>query len=135
LLALLLAVMVRFPLRFGIGEVIYGTLCVFCLAKIVQVLLLAGKSAYRLAALILLCALLSGWQVFDLHVLRTGAPPSIQSNGIAFYEVRFPQHPQYQCLFERYYGHRIIAITVETNRTTTPMDSFDCSMPMIYWGF
>lgn len=135
-LTVILALMVKFPLRIGIGELLYdllfyGTISLICIATMIHVLKRAGKGAYRLIAIMLLCCLLSGWQVFDLYVLRMGRPavygfgnamsPNFtDQDGVGLYVLRFPRDDILcHSLYERYYGNYEIAITVELNRDAT----------------
>lgn len=101
--AIFLAIMVKFPLRFVIGEslfdiVFYGAIAVDCVVTVIRVYRRFGNRALRVISLILLCFVLSGWQVFDLAVLRyQGSPASGFSSffgknefeGMAWYNLRF----------------------------------------------
>ncbi len=139
-LALLLALMVRFPLRIDLREafwdaVFYGTISLICIAIAIRVYRRFGKHGYRLIALALLCSLLSGWHIFDLYILRYGnlvnqptvlgfgpnvSPSLAEYDGIAWYALRF-KNDEIRChfLYERYYGNYMLAITLEINRNAT----------------
>src|SRR5688572_27968772 len=74
-LMLFMALMVKHPLRFGIGElrddgILYGVIALLCVAVAIRVYRRAGKYSCRLIAVILLCAIFAGWQPFDIFVLR-----------------------------------------------------------------
>jgi hypothetical protein len=129
--------MVKFPLRIDLRELFYdtlfyGTISLICIDQAIQAYRRFGKVGYRLITVILLCSLLSGWQILDLYVLRTGSPPSVlgfgnlmspnftDNDGLAWYGLRFPNEDILcHSLFERYYGNYVIAITVEIRRDAT----------------
>lgn len=136
-LAVLLVLMAEFPLRIDVRELFYDTLfygaiSLLCIAAAFRVFHRVGKVGYRLIAVIMLCALLSGWQIFDLYVVRTGSSPSVYGfgdtmspnftdyDGLAWYGLRFP-NDDIMChsLYEQYYGNDMIAITVEISRDAT----------------
>ena len=136
-LAVLLVLMVKFPLRIDVRELFYDTLfygfiCFLCIAAAFRVFQRFGKFGYRLIAVVMLCALLSGWQIFDLYVVRTGRSPSVYGfgdtmspnftdyDGLAWYGLRF-LNDDIMChsLYEQYYGNYMIAITVEISRDAT----------------
>lgn len=135
-LCLILAFMVIFPLRIALPglecDVIFnGSISLICAALAIRVYQRFGGRRYRLISVLLLCFMLSGWQVFDLLVLRTGSPgvwgfgPGMSQSftdydGLAWYELRFPNE-EIMCnsLFEQYWGNQILAITVRINRDAT----------------
>lgn len=135
-LTLILALMVKFPLRIDVRElfydmVFYGTISLICVATAIQLYRQVGKSGYRLIAVVVLCCILSGWQIFDLYVLRTGSPSVYgfgntmsrnftDNDGLAWYGLRFPSD-KIMChsLYEQFYGNYMIAITVEIRRDAT----------------
>jgi hypothetical protein len=136
-LMIVLALMVKFPLRIDLREsfydaLFYGIVCLACVVFAIRVYQRFGKRAYRLIAMILLCSILSGWQIFDLYVLRTGlvvldwGPNSAMIGGLedheggATYNVRF-RNKNIMChvLDERYWGHYLLAITIDIKRDST----------------
>jgi hypothetical protein len=136
LLTVFLALMIKFPLRFYMGKslhnaLFYGTISLACIAAAVRVSRRFGKRNSLLIAIILLCAVLSGWQIFDLLILRTGNPSvygfgsSMSPNfadhdGVAWYGLRFPNEDiMCHSLSERYFGNYLIAITLKINREAT----------------
>jgi hypothetical protein len=75
-----------------------------------------------------MCSLLSGWQIFDLVILRYEGSPAHSyasaSNefepfnyGWIWYNLRF-RSPEIMChsLYERYFGNHLIAIIIEIKR-------------------
>lgn len=136
-LSLFLTLMVKFPLRIVLNELFYdalfyGAISLGCIATAIQIAQRVGKYGYRLIIVILLCSVLSGWQIFDLFILRTGRPPSVlvfgsvgspnfsDQDGLAWYGLRFP-NDNIMChsLYERYFGNYLIAITLEIDRGAT----------------
>lgn len=133
-LLLLLLVFLRYPLRIETGEIdydiqFYGAitlisgLCALTLARKYR------HSASRLAIALFICALLSGWQVFDLMILRAGfygylfwpdgAGYDLPINqGISMFHARFSNEEPPIChgITEIYYGNSHFAITIEMNR-------------------
>jgi hypothetical protein len=134
--AFVLALMVRFPLQIALEEsfldaLYYGGIVLVCIAAAIRAHRRFSKRARRLIALILLCSLLSGWQVFDMVILRQEGPfassftypltplEPLQEQW-ASYNVRFP-NPAIVCHIrvERYFGNSILAITLEIKRDAT----------------
>lgn len=136
-LGVILAVMVYFPVRIDLSELFYdalfyGTISLICMATAFHVYLRFRKHGRRLIAIMLLCSLLSGWQIVDLYVVRTGSPPSpwgfghlwsrdyTDLDGLGWYRLRFPSDSVLcHTLYERYWGNHLIAITVEIKRNAT----------------
>jgi hypothetical protein len=131
--AFILALMVKFPVRFGLPELtytvfFYATISLICLAVAIHCFRRFRKRGYRLISVILLCAVLSEWQVFDLLALRTGRPaawgfgPTLDHSlsdyeGLAYYGLRFPNKAILcNVVYERYFGNQVMAVTVEINR-------------------
>ena len=135
-ITVLFALMIKFPLRINQREslldtLFYGSIVIECLITAVRVYKRFGKRGHRLIAVILLCAMLSGWQIFDLDILRLEGPSAYAfsatsgifeplHDGWAWYNLRFP-NPNIMCnaLFEQYFGNNFIAITYEINRDAT----------------
>lgn len=136
-LLVLLFIFLRYPLRIDTGELdhdiqFYGAitlitgLCAFALFRRYR------RSVGRLMIALLICALLSGWQVFDLMILHNGGPmvdrfwPDEElrelplDQGWNWFNVRF-KRGDVQChtMWERYYGSRNFAITIEMDRNAT----------------
>jgi hypothetical protein len=132
---LFMALMVKHPLRFGIGElgddgIFYGVIALICLVTAMHIHRLAGKQARRLIAVILLCAMFAGWQTFDLLILRDngsfGGFGSYWSSSLADYEGFAWYRPRFRdgsilchMVFERYFGNDTASITLEINRDAT----------------
>jgi hypothetical protein len=132
-LSIILTLMINFPLRIDLREsfydaLFYGTISLICIATTILVYRRFGKQGRYLIAVILLCSLLSGWQIFDLVILRYERPPSVSfayaSNTFepfdhewAWYGLRF-RSPDIMChsLYERYFGNHLISITLEIKR-------------------
>jgi hypothetical protein len=132
-LTLFLLLMVKFPLRIDLREaffdsLFYGTISLLCVLTAIRVYRRFGKFGLRLITVILLCSALSGWQIFDLVILRYEGSPAhtfhSSSNtfepfehGWMWYKLRFPSD-EILChsLFERYFGNHLIAITLEIKR-------------------
>lgn len=135
-LTYLLALMVFYPLRIDLGEafkdsLFYGSIALICMVAALRVHHRYGKRGRRLIAVMLLCSVLSGWQIFDLVILRYEDSPAYSfagystefepfTEGWIWYKLRF-RSPEIMChsLFERYYGNRFIAITLEIKRDAT----------------
>jgi hypothetical protein len=133
-LTLILVLMVRFPLRIDLREsfydtLFYGTISLICIVTAIRVYRRSSTHGLRLIVVILLCSVLSGWQIFDLVILRyEGSPAHVFAStsdafeplhhGWAWYNLRFPNHPC-QSLFESYFGNHLIAITLEIKRDAT----------------
>ncbi|MCA0457186.1 MAG: hypothetical protein LCI00_24655 [Chloroflexi bacterium] len=134
--AVILALMVKFPLRIDLREstldgLFYGSISFGCLVMMVRVYWRFGNDAHRLMAIILLCALLSSWQVIDMMILREEGPSAhtyaSSSNifeplhdGWAWYNLRFPdRNIMCHSLFEQYVGNHILAIAYNINREAT----------------
>jgi hypothetical protein len=135
-LAFVLALLVKFPLRIDLHELdhdvlFYGTITLFCVVTAAHVYRRSGRHGYRLIAVFLLCSMLSGWQIFDLLVLREGSPSVIyfgnemgsgnnDYEGGAWYNLRYPNE-EIMCnsLIEKYFGNYTIAITTSINRDAT----------------
>lgn len=137
-LLIFLALMVKFPLRIFIGEslfdsLFYGPISLMCVVFAQRIYSRFGDNSHRLLLLLLLCSLLAGWQVFDLIGLRYesssvhGFGPEMSTyfteyDGLAWYNPRF-QNNRHICdvgfIYERYYGNKTIAITVEIRRGAT----------------
>lgn len=133
---IILSLMVKFPLRIMLREsfvdtLFYGAITFSCIVAATRVYRRFGRESRRLTAVILLCSLLSAWQIFDLDVLRLEGPPAYAFSatagifeplhyGWAWYNLRFP-NPNVMCnsLFELYFGNNVIAITYEINRDAT----------------
>jgi hypothetical protein len=128
-LAIILLVMLRFPVRVWLSEtlddiLIFGTLSLGCLYTAIHVYRHSKWQFRRLIAVILLCATLSAWQVLDLGVLRYTYVRIVEFGyygedipdyfGYAWYIPRFP-NDDIMChsIFERYIGSYHIAITTE----------------------
>jgi hypothetical protein len=127
---------VKFPLRILNQEtyydmLLYGGVSLACLAAAFHIYRRFGRRGWRLMAVVLLGVVLAGWQVFDLAILRYegasvyGFGPVMSSSfgendGLAWYGLRF-ENSGVWChgLYERYWGNRYIAITVEINREAT----------------
>jgi hypothetical protein len=133
-LAIVLLIMVRFPVRVWLIEtlddiLIFGILSLGCLYTALRVYRQRRWQSWRLMAVILLCAALSGWQVFDLAVLRLDSgivslsfgwgrdvPDYI---GRGWYNPRFPNEDIYcHSIYEGYFGNGYIAITTDIQHTT-----------------
>jgi hypothetical protein len=132
-LTLILILMVNFPLRIDLREsfwdaVFYGIISLICILTAIQVYRRFGKGGLRLIAVILLCSVLAGWQIFDMVVLRLSGSPAHSfasssspleplHDGWAWYNLRFPSD-EIMChsLVERYFGNHLIAITYEIKR-------------------
>lgn len=132
-LTYLLALMVFYPLRIDLGEafkdsLFYGSIALICVVAAFRVHRRYGKRGRRLIAVMLLCSVLAGWQIFDLVILRTGSativgfgkalsPALSEQDGLGWYVPRFPS-PEILChsMYERYYGNKFIAITLEIKR-------------------
>jgi len=118
-LTVILSLMIFFPLRIVIDELLYdtifyGVILLFCIASTVHIYLRFRERSHRLVAVLLLCTILSGWQVFDIAVLRTGGS-NVWMHKI-YYGVRF-QHRHCQIDFsERLVGNHVIAIAYDVNR-------------------
>lgn len=119
-LTLVLAVMIYFPLRIALDELLldiifYGAIMLACILSAIRVYLRFPKRGRRLLAVILLCVLLSGWQVFDLTVLRYGNSTPLP--GFIYYTVRFP-NKTIVChnITERYVSNTFITIAYDINR-------------------
>lgn len=124
-LMIVLAIMVYFPLRIALDELLldtifYGAIMLTCIMSAIHVNRRFHKQGRRLVVVILLCVFLSGWQVFDLIILRTGG----QSGWIdkIHYGLRFPDDTIYGCnsVSERFIGYRyigngLIAIAYDIN--------------------
>lgn len=128
-LTLFLALMVKFPLRFILQEslfdiLFYGVIALDCIITIVRIYRRFGKCVWHLMAVVFLCCVLSGWQVFDLAVLRYNGSQASgfgdDREGFQYYKFRFP-NKDILChtLYERYWGNKYIMITVEINREAT----------------
>ncbi len=136
-ITIILALMVKFPLRIDLREsfldaLFYGSITLTGIATAVRVYRRFGEQGRRLIAVTLLCSVLSGWQIFDMVVLRQEISPAHSfasgsspleplHNGWAWYNLRFP-NPNIVCnyaLFERYVGNHMIAIVYEINRDAT----------------
>jgi hypothetical protein len=133
LLTMFLALMVKFPLRFhtrySLPDVLfYGTISLACMAAAIRVYRRFGKDNRRLFAVILLCVMLCGWQIFDLVVLRYEGSPAYSfaalsspfeppTEGWVWYNLRF-RDSNIMChsLYERVFGNYYFAITLEINR-------------------
>ena len=126
-LLVLLTVFLRFPLRIFLRDMVYtiimyGAVSVLCVIVALWVYRRYGRLARRLVAVIALCAIFSGWQVFDLTVLRTNTrspasgipinPSHSRLIGWAWYYPRFPDYESIYChsIQEHYFGIRLIAI-------------------------
>ena len=74
-LMILLNLMVYFPLRIHQREsfldaLFYGSISLLCIAAAIRVYRRFGKRNRVLIIVILVCAVLSGWQIFDMTILR-----------------------------------------------------------------
>jgi hypothetical protein len=128
-LTLILALMMKFPLRIALREsffdaLFYGTISLMCVAAAIYVYRRFSKTGLRLIAVILLCSFLSGWQIFDLVILRHettfvffGFYESPDYDGFAYYGLHF-RNDDILChvILERYFGNYLVAITLEINR-------------------
>src|SRR5687767_12975410 len=70
-LTFILILMVNFPLRIDLREsfcdaLFYGTISLICIATAIRVYRRFGQDGLRLIVVILLCSILSGWQIFDM---------------------------------------------------------------------
>ena len=135
-LMILLNLMVYFPLRIHQREsfldaLFYGSISLLCIAAAIRVYRRFGKRNRVLIIVILLCAVLSSWQIFDMTILRlegtsvytfAGSANILEPlhNGWAWYGLRFPSD-QIMChsVFERYIGNNFIAIAYDINRTAS----------------
>jgi hypothetical protein len=125
--------MVNFPLRIDLREsfcdaLFYGIISLICIATAIRVYRRFGQEGLRLIAVILICSALSGWQIFDMVILRQEGSPAHTfasssspfeplHEGWAWYNLRFPNdHIMCHSLFERYFGNHLIAITLEIKR-------------------
>ncbi len=135
-LALFLLLMVKFPIRVLIDEVlldslIWGAIVLGCVVVAVRTVRRFGKQVWRLVGVMVLCAGLAGWQVVDLVVLRErnllhlygcgmSDPADCQIPsyvGKAYYIMRFPNPIICRDMFiERFIGNDTIAITTLINR-------------------
>src|SRR5689334_20918151 len=121
-LGILLALMVKFPLRIDLREsfwdaMFYGAISLICIAIAIRVYRHLGKHGYRLIAATLLCSALSGWQIVDMTILRYEGPSAHSyaglanafeplHDGFAWYNLRFPSdNIMCHTLFERYIGN------------------------------
>lgn len=128
--------MVRFPVRIGLPEVtynviLYTAISLICALLAVQVLRRFAARAYILAAALLLCILLAGWQIVDLLIVRIPGPavfgfgPTMSEDfsshdGMGWYMLRFPNKEIFcNSLYEQYWGNHVIAITVIIDRDAT----------------
>ncbi len=136
LLTIVLALMVKYPLRIDLHEsfydcLFYGTISLICIISAVQIFLRFRWRSRWLIALLLLCSLLSSWQIVDMAVLRIEGPSahtyaSLEDafepmhDGWAWYNLRYPSD-RIMChaLFERYYGNNFIAIAYDIDRKAT----------------
>jgi len=136
LLLIFLVVMVKFPLRIKLREafwdaMFYGTISLICVGAAVRIYRNYGKHGLRLIAVILLCIVLSMWQIVDMTILRLEGTPAYTFSGLAgifepihdgwaWYGLRFP-NDDIMChsLFERYVGNNFIAIAYDINRNAT----------------
>jgi hypothetical protein len=130
-LGIILLLCVRFPIRITLPDLyddilLYGAISLISLLVAIRIYH-RSKWAYRqLLVVILLCAVLSGWQVIDLGVLRfqtsgaycfcdlyNGYKSSFM--GFAWYEPRF-RNPEIMChsIREHFIGNEYLAITTET---------------------
>jgi len=120
-LMIVLAVMTYFPLRIDLTEslydsIFYGAISLACLSMAIHVYRRFFIRSRRLIAVILLCSLLSGWQVFDLTVLRKQSWGPLPGY-IIYYAPRFPD-ATILChnYTETYIGNRYIAVIDKINR-------------------
>lgn len=128
-----LLIMVRFPLRFVLTEVVwdslfYGAISFLCFLLLIKFYRQTRRFSLMLATVC--CILLSSWQIVDLVILREISPAYSLGNSLtlldpfteqwAWYNLRF-RDDSILChsLWERYYGNRVIAITVEIKRDAT----------------
>lgn len=118
-LTVILSLMIFFPLRIALDELLldtifYGVIMLACIISAIRIYLRFRRRSYRLVGIILLCILLSGWQVFDLAILRNGR----QTTWIydTSYEPRF-KNDEIRChtISERYFGNDLIAIAYNIN--------------------
>jgi len=115
-LMLILALMMYFPLRIKLDELLldiifYGTISIACLLTTVWIYRRYAKQGHRLIVVIVLCALLSSWQVFDLAILRTGYIEFGMGNTL-YYATRFPDDNISCHMFvEQYIGNDWVALT------------------------
>jgi hypothetical protein len=135
-LTIVLALMVKFPLRIDLREsfydcLFYGTISLICVATAIHAFRRFHRRSYWLIVILLLCSLLSGWQVVDMGILRYEGPPAYTfagsenafeplHHGWAWYNLRYPSD-KIMChsLFERYYGNNFIAIAYDIDRKAT----------------
>ncbi len=139
LVTIFLVVMVRYPIRIHVAQSIYsalfyGVIALGCL--IASVRIYRRKFSQSLTALVLLCVILSGWQVVDLLVLRARWSPISLSfcpldgsdatcvlyHGSGWYTQRFVEQRtdcETPMLVERYLGNQNIAIVVSSDRNAT----------------
>jgi hypothetical protein len=130
--------MVKFPLRVVPGQslysaLFYGTISLICLVVLKRIYKQSGHNRYSLLGILLLCSMLAGWQVTDLVVLRYDrasaccfgplmSPDFTEYDGIAWYAPRFQEgkgNCEINYTYERYYGSKWVAITLEINRKAT----------------
>lgn len=119
-LMIILSLMIYFPLRIALDELLYDTIfysaiLLICIVSAIRIYLRFRKRSRQLVFVILLCVLLSGWQVFDLAILRTGHQSSLIAN--TYYELRF-RNDAILCheLSERHIGNDVIAIAYDIDR-------------------
>lgn len=132
-LTVILVLMVRFPLRIDLREafwdaVFYGTISLTCIATAIYIYRRFGKRIYRLIAVMLLCSILSGWQIIDMTILRYDRPFGYSFAGLAnifeplhkgetYYSLHFPRDDIVcHILIERYIGNNFMAIVYSTDR-------------------
>ena len=123
-LMIALAIMIYFPLRIALDELLldtifYGTIMLACIISAIHVYRRFRKRSRRLVVIILLCVFLSGWQVFDLNILR-GAYLSPQMGNTIYYSVRFT-NDEIIChnYTEQYIGNDIIALVYDIDRNAS----------------
>lgn len=119
-LMIVLAIMVYFPLRIALDELLldtifYGAIMLACIISAIHVYRRFRKRGRRLVGVILLCVLLSGWQAVDLAILRTGGWTGWMDK--AHYSPRFSDD-EIVChsISEKGVGNKLIAIAYEINR-------------------
>lgn len=135
ILAIILLVMVRFPVRIWLSEtlddiLIFGIVSLGCLYMAIHIYRQSKWQFKRLMMVILLCVTLSGWQVFDLAVIReinrvpvlvfgVWSDNTPDYFGFAWYAPRFPNDDIIcHSIYEKYMGNYQIAITIEITHTT-----------------
>jgi hypothetical protein len=121
ILAIILLVMVRYPVRVWLSQtlddmLIFGILSLGCLYTAIHIYRRSKWQFRRLIAVILLCAVLSAWQV---SILKNGNVTNVIFAGYGNPNIGFawyitPLTNGYDiCIYEKYFGNEQIAVAFE----------------------